>query len=83
MFQTNSEVHVVNKRCKHDLHRPLASLTVYQKGIHYAGITFYNKLAFKLKCSSINIKQFKIKLKEFLLVHTFYSTEEFILLGNT
>jgi hypothetical protein len=37
-FQTNSDIHSINTRHKHDLHQPSAKLTSYQKGAYYAGI---------------------------------------------
>jgi hypothetical protein len=37
VVQTNSEVHAVNIRNKHDLHRPVAKLAAYQNGVYSAG----------------------------------------------
>jgi hypothetical protein len=37
-FQTNSDIHNINTRHKHDLHQPSANLTSYQKGAYYAWI---------------------------------------------
>lgn len=67
IFQSNSEVCKVNTWCRHDLQRPFANLTVYQKGIYCSGITLYNKLSIKVKSLSFNRRQFKLALKEFLL----------------
>jgi hypothetical protein len=40
-FQTNSDIHNINTRHKHDLHQPSANLTSYQKGAYYAGIKLF------------------------------------------
>jgi hypothetical protein len=40
-FQTNSDIHNINTRHKHDLHQPSANLTIYQKGAYYAGIKLF------------------------------------------
>jgi hypothetical protein len=41
-FQTNSDIHSINTRHKHDLHMLNANLTTYQKGAYYAGIKLFN-----------------------------------------
>jgi hypothetical protein len=43
-FQTNADVHCVNTRYKHYLHKPTASLSSFQKSTHYAGIKIFNSL---------------------------------------
>jgi len=68
-------------RHKQDVHRQLLT-SVYKKGVYYFGIKLYTKLSLKIKCLSNNSRQFKIAQKEFLLTHTFYSVDEFILRQN-
>jgi hypothetical protein len=40
-FQTNFAVHSVNTRNKNQLHRPIASLSCFQKSAYYAGIKMF------------------------------------------
>jgi hypothetical protein len=58
MFQTNSEVRVINMRHKHDLHQQIANLTAYQKGVYNAGMKLYNSLSLRIKCTFTGSKQF-------------------------
>jgi hypothetical protein len=43
-FQTNSIVHGLNIRNKTQLHRPIASLSCFQKGVSYAAVKIFNSL---------------------------------------
>jgi hypothetical protein len=49
-FQTNADVHSVNTRHKHNLHKPAANLSCFQKSTYYAGINIFNKMTSNLKC---------------------------------
>jgi hypothetical protein len=69
-FKTNSDVHSFNTRTNHDLHVPVAKLTVFQKGVWYSGIKIYNHLPPALKQLSHDIPKFKTALKRFLLRFT-------------
>jgi len=51
---------------------PTTTLTIYQKGIHYMGITIFNNLPQSIKAASNNARQFEICLKRFLHTHSFY-----------
>jgi hypothetical protein len=55
-FQTNLAIHCVNTRNKHNLHRPVANLTCFQKTTYYLGIKIFNNLPASLK-SLMNEKQ--------------------------
>jgi hypothetical protein len=68
-YETNSVIHNVNTRNKYDLHHPTSQLTVFQKGTYYAGIKVFNGLPAAIKQLSHKIKQFKLALKNFLLLH--------------
>jgi hypothetical protein len=77
--QTNSATHSVNIRNKNQLHRPFANLSCFQKSAYYAGI---NSLPSSLT-SLINKKeQFKVALKGYLITHSFYSVDEFLMFTN-
>jgi hypothetical protein len=43
-FQTNSDIHSINTKHKHDLHMLNIILTSYQKSSYYAGIKLFNTL---------------------------------------
>jgi len=44
LFQSNSEIHDLNKRFKHNLHLSSTNLTLVQKGVLYSGSKIYNHL---------------------------------------
>ena len=63
----NLDVHSFNARSNHDLHIPVANLTVFQKGVWYSGIKIYNDLPPTLKQQSYNIFKFKRPENDFFL----------------
>jgi hypothetical protein len=48
----------------------------YQNGIYYLGIKAYNNLPPNIKDISNYLKKFKVKLKQILQIHSFYSLQE-------
>jgi hypothetical protein len=52
-------------------------MTKHQKGVNYMGVKIYNKLPLKIRHLSSNKKHFHKALKKFLLLGSFYTTEEF------
>ena len=76
-FKMNSDVHSFNTRSNHDLHIPVANLTVFQKVVWYSGIKIYNHLPPALRQISYDILKFKVALKRFLLTNSFYTLEEY------
>jgi hypothetical protein len=81
-FQTNSDVHSVNTRNKHHLHRPVANLTCFQKSTYYSGIKLFNNLPSSLKSLMNEKAKFKVVPKQYLNTHAFYSVDEFLLSKN-
>jgi hypothetical protein len=75
-FHTNSSVHNINTRNKHHLHRPVASLSCFQKGASYSGIRIFNSLPRSITDLKNEKTQFKVALKKFLNAHSFYSVDE-------
>jgi hypothetical protein len=63
LFQTNADVHSINTRHKHCLHKPLVNLSCFQKGAYYAGVRIFNGLPSDLKGLMKEKAQFKIALK--------------------
>ena len=76
-FTTNSTVHPINTRQRTDLHPPLIKVSKYQKGVYYSGIKIFNYLPQNIKDLSGNAKKFKVALKRFLSMGSFYSLDEY------
>ena len=80
-FTSNSEVHSINTCHKSDLYPPSIKLTKYQKGVYYSGIKIFNHLPQNIKNLSWNVNKFKLALKRFLLMGSFYKLDEYFLTG--
>jgi len=76
-FISNSEVHSSNIRHRSDLYAPSIKLTKYQKAVYYSGIKIFNHLPQNIKNVSWNVKKFKLGLKRFLLMGSFYTLDEY------
>jgi hypothetical protein len=76
-FIMNSEVHAINTRHRSDLHPPSINLTKYQKGVYYSVVKIFSHLPQNIKNLSWNVKKFKLVLKRFLLMGSFYSLDEY------
>jgi hypothetical protein len=75
-LQTNSSVHDINTRYKNQLHVPLIRFSAIQRGITYSAIKVFNRLPPSI--SRLKKQFFKSALRNYLLTHNFYFTEEFI-----
>jgi hypothetical protein len=53
-------------------------VTIYQKGVYYAGIKIFNPLPSEIKSISNNFKKFKVALWHFLITHSFYTVNEYL-----
>jgi hypothetical protein len=78
-FQTNVDIHSVNTRHKHCLHKPLASLSCFQKRSNHAGIKIFSNIPSDLKCLQIENARFRLALKQYLNIHSFNSAHEYLL----
>jgi hypothetical protein len=76
-FTSNSDVHTMNTWHRSDLHPPSIKLTKYQKEVYYSGIKIFNYLPQNIKNLSWNVKKFKLALKRFLLMGSFYTLDEY------
>jgi hypothetical protein len=74
-FISNSEVHSINTRYGFDLYPPAIKLTKYQKGVYYSEIKIFNHLPQNIKNLSRNVKKFKLALKRFPLMGSFYTPD--------
>jgi hypothetical protein len=79
LFPSNIDSHTIDTRQRQNLYLPQANLTIYQKGVHYAGIKIFNKLPIEIKNTSNNFKKFKVALRHFLNTHSFYTVDEYLI----
>ena len=77
IFTPNSDIHTKNTRNKSNLFVPQTRLVKYQKGVYFTGIKIFNHLPQNIKKLSSDTNKFKRELKKFLLLGSFYSSEEF------
>jgi hypothetical protein len=63
LFMSNYDSHNVRTRQCENLHYPSIVLTLNQKGVHFMGITIFNKLPSHLKELVKSLKIFKRTLK--------------------
>jgi hypothetical protein len=52
LYQTTSQVHGINTRCKLHFYYPQSSLTIHQNGPYYFGIRLFNHLPLYIRVSS-------------------------------
>jgi hypothetical protein len=82
LYELNSKIHSINTRSSSDLHTPAATLATFQKGPYYFGIKVFNCLPPSIKKTFHDINQFRLSLKRFLLINSFYSLEEYFAWNN-
>jgi hypothetical protein len=78
-FQTSADVHIVNTRHKHRIHKPTANLSCFQKGVYYAGIKIVSNLPSDPKGLMNENSLFKTALKRYLNTHSPYPDDEYLL----
>jgi hypothetical protein len=78
-LQLNSNIHTYNTRRKMDIHIQSYKTDLFKRSAVNMGSKLYNKLPDYIKKLE-SYKHFRKELKSFLLLHTFYSVEEFIAL---
>lgn len=67
LFTKNNESHDICTRQHLDLYQPSATLSKYQKGVHYMGIKIFNTLPVHIKQESNNPKKFDSILKKYYM----------------
>jgi len=78
LYTTNSSIHNHNTRSRIQLHKPSATLALYQKGPYYESIRVYNALPHNIAGLISKKKEFTTKLKKYLLAKAYYSVEEYM-----
>jgi hypothetical protein len=77
LFKTNSEVYNVNTRGTNNFYLSQPRLSTYKNGVYYMGIKVFNQLPSFIKDLSDNKNQFKNTLKNYLLLNSFHSLNDF------
>jgi hypothetical protein len=77
LYQTTSQIHRINTRCKLDFYYPQSSLAIHQKGPDNFGIRLFNHLPLYIKELVHDNKQFRKALSVFLHPKSFYTIEEY------
>jgi len=77
-FIPNIEVHNFNTRNKLKLHKPVSSLTLYQKGVYNMSIRVFNKLPEHVTNLAGNKKIFISTLRQYLVRKALCSLDEFL-----
>jgi len=77
LFYTNNQIHSIDTRFKTNLHPPTANLTKFQKGVYYSVIKICNNFLHNIKDLANEIILFQNALKRFLLISSFYNSEEY------
>ena len=75
----NSNIHTHNTRRKMDIHIQSHNTDLCKRSVINMGTKLYNKLPGYIK-EIDSYKTFKKELKSLLLLHSFYSVEEFVAL---
>jgi hypothetical protein len=76
-MKCNEELHDHCTRQKKDLHVQFCWTTLFKNSSVNVGIKLYNKLPNTIK-ELEKVREFKKKVKVFLLQHTFYSVDEYM-----
>jgi len=68
--------YVVQTVHSNELHLPQMNLAIYKNRVCYSGVKIFNNLPSDIKNTSRNLKRFKGILKQVLITHSFYTSEE-------
>jgi hypothetical protein len=79
IYMENVDIHNINTRNKHHLHRPNANLSCFQKSAYCAGIRIFNRLPLCLSVLMNDKVKFKKAVQKYLNTHSFYSVDEFLM----
>jgi hypothetical protein len=76
-YTSNFPVHDINTRSRLQLHKPIANLTLYQKGMYYTSIKIFNELPEHIAELVENKEHFISTLKKYLVDKSYCSLEKF------
>ena len=78
-FKQIHSIHNINTRNKHQLCRPNANLSCFQKSKFYAGIKIFNNLPPSVTILKNDKAKFKTAIRRYLHTLFFYSVDEFFM----
>jgi hypothetical protein len=73
----NYDIHKRNTRQGTNLHQPMFSLSLYQKGLNNMGIKIFNNLPSSIKELHVTPQKFKLLLINVLYSNTFYTLDKY------
>jgi hypothetical protein len=71
------EIRSIDTRYNNNFHYPVCNLTVFQKGKYYFGTKAFNNLPSGIKNLAHDRKLFSYALRSFVLLYSFYLSEEY------
>jgi hypothetical protein len=77
LFHTNNKIHNIHTRFTTNLQPPTAHLTKFQKAVYYSAIKIFNNCPHDIKDLAIEVIPFQNTLRRFLLIHSFYNSDEY------
>jgi len=77
-FQTNSVVHRMYIKAKHQLHRHTTKFSCTQKDIFYSSCKKFNSLPLYILKLKQKKPKFKVAFRQYSIAHTFYSLNVFL-----
>jgi hypothetical protein len=78
LFKKNEDVHERNTRRKGELRNKICNLQLSRRNVMHLGALFYNAMPLRLKESKKSRDNFKKDVKHYLIMHCFYSIDEFL-----
>ena len=84
LYTANQEFHGINAKYNTNLYLPVTNLTAFQRGAYFlgGGIKLFNHLPINIQHLSNETKLFRQALKRVVVLHSFYSIEEYFNYNN-
>lgn len=82
LFLKNEDIHGKNTRRKADLRSKNSKRLISRRNVLYLGASYFNNLPLRLKEPLASRTKFKQEVKNYLIIHCFYSTDEFLMLKD-
>jgi len=73
----SSEIHSINTRYNSNFRHPRVNLTAYKNGTYSTSSKVFNYRPTNVKDLSHNVNQFRLTLKDFHHLHSFYTLEKY------
>jgi hypothetical protein len=79
IFVTNNAHYEINTTHIMGIHMNQVNLAIHGNGVNHMAIRGFNALPNTLKDNFNDIKKFKVNLKKFLYIRSFYTLDEFFM----